>query len=63
MPHGLADLPAHDPTPAVTISLVEQARGGPFVFWGELEAACLYRCKGKSALTAVEIFAPSADVA
>ncbi len=44
---------------AVTVSLVEQARGGPFVFWDALGAAC-----AKAAdlgFDAVEIFAPSAD--
>lgn len=44
---------------AVTVSLVEQARGGPFVFWDDLGAAC-----AKAAdlgFDAVEIFAPSAD--
>ena len=45
--------------PSVTISLVEQARGGPFVFWGELEAAC--RAAKQIGFTAVEIFAPSAE--
>lgn len=42
----------------VTISLVEEARGGPFVFWDDLAGAV-----GKAAelgFDAVEIFAPSA---
>jgi sugar phosphate isomerase/epimerase len=45
---------------SVTISLVPQAKGGPFVFWGDLEG----HCQKASALgyDAVEIFAPSADV-
>lgn len=40
----------------VTISLVEQARGGPFVFSGDLEGAC--RTAGEMGFDAVEIFAP-----
>ena len=42
---------------AVTVSLVPEARGGPFVFWDDLEAAC----RNASALgfDAVELFAPS----
>ncbi len=43
---------------AVTISLVPQARGGPFVFWDDLAAAC-----GKAAalgFDAVELFMPDA---
>ena len=44
----------------VTISLVDQARGGPFVFWDDLAAACTdAKAMG---FDAVEIFAPSADV-
>jgi sugar phosphate isomerase/epimerase len=43
----------------VTISLVEQARGGPFIFWGELEAAC--RTAKQIGFDAVEIFAPAAE--
>ena len=43
----------------VTISLVEQARGGPFVFWKDLPTAC-QQAKGLG-FDAVEIFAPSAD--
>jgi len=44
---------------AVTISLVNEARGGPFVFWDDLTGGC----EKASALgfDAVEIFAPSAD--
>jgi sugar phosphate isomerase/epimerase len=41
---------------AVTISLVEQARGGPFVFWDNLDAAC--QTASKLGFDAVEIFAP-----
>ena len=44
---------------AVTVSLVEQARGGPFVFWDDLGAACA--AAAGLGFDAVEIFAPSAD--
>jgi sugar phosphate isomerase/epimerase len=44
---------------AVTISLVPEARGGPFVFWDDLAAGC---AKAKSlGFDAVEVFARSAD--
>lgn len=43
----------------VTISLVEEARGGPFVFWHDLPAAC--RTAGELGYDAVEVFPPSAD--
>lgn len=44
---------------AVTLSLVPEARGGPFVFWDDLPAACL---KARQlGFDAIEIFAPSAD--
>ena len=45
--------------PSVTISLVPQAKGGPFVFWGDLAGGC-----AKAAAlgyAAVEIFLPGAD--
>ena len=43
---------------AVTISLVAEARGGPFVFWDDLPAACR---KAKAlGFDGIEIFAPSA---
>lgn len=42
---------------AVTISLVEQARGGPFVFWGDLAGSI--RKAAALGFDAVEIFAPS----
>jgi sugar phosphate isomerase/epimerase len=45
--------------PAVTISLVSQARGGPFVFWDDLAAAC--RAAAAIGFPAVEIFAPGPD--
>lgn len=39
---------------AVTISLVPEARGGPFVFWDDLEASC--RHAAELGFDAVEIF-------
>jgi sugar phosphate isomerase/epimerase len=45
---------------AVTISLVEEARGGPFVFWHDLPEAC--RTAKELGFDAIEIFPPSADV-
>lgn len=44
---------------AVTISLVPEARGGPFVFWDDLPTACL--AAAKLEFDAIEIFPPSAD--
>jgi sugar phosphate isomerase/epimerase len=44
---------------AVTVSLVEEARGGPFVFWHDLAEAC--RKAQKLGFDAVEVFPPSAD--
>jgi sugar phosphate isomerase/epimerase len=44
---------------SVTISLVEEARGGPFVFWHDLPGAC-----GKAralGFDAIEVFPPNAD--
>ncbi len=41
---------------AVTVSLVEQARGGPFVFWDDL-AAAFHEAK-ELGYDAIEIFAP-----
>src|SRR5260370_14992534 len=44
---------------AVTITLVPEARGGPFIFWDDLAAAC-----AKAAalgFDAVEVFPPSAE--
>jgi sugar phosphate isomerase/epimerase len=46
---------------AITISLVPQARGGPFVFWDDLEAGCA--SAAKLGFDAVEIFPPNADAA
>ncbi|MEX2212811.1 MAG: sugar phosphate isomerase/epimerase family protein [Phycisphaeraceae bacterium] len=44
---------------AITLSLVPESRGGPFVFWDDLPAAC----KKAAALgyDAIEIFAPGPD--
>ncbi|MCE9607877.1 MAG: sugar phosphate isomerase/epimerase [Planctomycetia bacterium] len=44
---------------AVTISLVKEARGGPFVFWDDLAAGC--RKAAELGFDAVEVFPPSAD--
>jgi sugar phosphate isomerase/epimerase len=44
---------------AVTVSLVPEVRGGPFVFWDDLPAACAQaRALG---FDAVEVFPPAAD--
>ncbi len=44
---------------AVTVSLVNEARGGPFVFWDDLPAAAK---KAKAlGFDAIEIFPPAAD--
>src|SRR4051794_21735122 len=45
---------------SITISLVPEAKGGPFVFWGDLPGSCAKATK--LGFDAVEIFAPSADV-
>lgn len=44
---------------AVTVSLVKEARGGPFVFWDDLAAAC--EKAAELGFDAVEIFAPGPD--
>ena len=44
---------------AVTVSLVAEARGGPFVFWEGLEDAC--RRAAELGFDAIEIFPPAAD--
>jgi len=44
---------------AITISLVPQARGGPFVFWDDLAAGCSKAAR--HGFDAVEIFAPGAE--
>ena len=43
---------------AVTVSLVPEARGGPFVFWDELAGAC--ETAAKLGFDAIELFPPSA---
>lgn len=44
---------------AVTVSLVSEARGGPFVFWDGLEDACARAAE--VGFDAIEIFPPSAE--
>lgn len=44
---------------AITVSLVEEARGGPFVFWDGIPAACARAAE--LGYDAIEIFAPSAE--
>lgn len=44
---------------AITLSLVEQARGGPFVFWDGLEAAAAEAAR--LGFDAIEIFPPAAE--
>jgi sugar phosphate isomerase/epimerase len=44
---------------AVTISLVSEARGGPFVFWDDLASGC--RKASELGFDAVEIFPPGPD--
>ena len=43
---------------SVTVSLVPEARGGPFVFWDDLPGAC--GTAGKLGFDGIEIFPPSA---
>lgn len=45
--------------PSVTISLVPQAKGGPFVFWGDLPGSCAQA--EQLGYTAVELFLPGPD--
>ena len=47
------------PQSCVTISLVEEARGGPFVFWDGLEDGC--RRAHELGFDAVEVFPPGPD--
>jgi sugar phosphate isomerase/epimerase len=44
---------------AVTVSLVPEARGGPFVLWDDLPAAC--KTASELGFDAIELFAPSPD--
>ena len=45
--------------PCATISLIPEARGGPFLFWDDLASAC--EKAAALGFSAVEIFAPSPD--
>ena len=47
------------PRSAVTVSLVAEAKGGPFVFWDDLPAAC--RHAKLLGFDAIELFAPGPD--
>ena len=44
---------------AITVSLVSEARGGPFVFWDDLPGAC--RAAQSLGFDAIEIFPPAPD--
>ena len=44
---------------AVTISLVSEARGGPFVFWDDFADGC--RQAAELGFDAVEVFPPDAE--
>jgi len=44
---------------AVTISLVPEARGGPFVYWDDLEVSC--RKAAALGFDGIEVFAPHAN--
>ncbi len=44
---------------AVTVSLVSEARGGPFVYWDDLPAACA--AAAELGFDAIELFAPGPD--
>ncbi|MCC9655388.1 sugar phosphate isomerase/epimerase family protein [Rhodopirellula halodulae] len=44
---------------AITVSLVEEARGGPFVYWDGMQDAC--EKASALAFDAIEIFAPGPD--
>lgn len=47
------------PKSAITISLVEEARGGPFVLWDDLDTSC--RTAKELGFDAVELFLPGPD--
>ncbi len=47
------------PRSAVTVSLVTEAKGGPFVFWDDLPGAC--RHAAELGFDAIELFAPGPD--
>jgi sugar phosphate isomerase/epimerase len=44
---------------AVTVSLIPEARGGPFVFWDDLAVAC--RKAQELGFDAIEVFPPAGD--
>jgi sugar phosphate isomerase/epimerase len=44
---------------AITVSLVAEAKGGPFVFWDDLTAAC--RQAAELGFDSIELFAPGPD--
>lgn len=44
---------------AVTVSLVPEVRGGPFVFWDDLPRAC--KLAGDLGFDAIEVFPPDAE--
>ena len=44
---------------AITVSLVTEAKGGPFVFWDDLKGAC--RHAAELGYNAIELFAPGPD--
>ncbi|MEZ6076444.1 MAG: hypothetical protein R3C56_12530 [Pirellulaceae bacterium] len=44
---------------AITVSLVSEARGGPFVFWDDLSGA--FSRTAELGFDAIEIFAPGPD--
>ncbi|HID22521.1 MAG TPA: sugar phosphate isomerase/epimerase, partial [Planctomycetaceae bacterium] len=44
----------------VTVSLLPEARGGPFIFWDDLSEAC--RKAGQLDFDAVELFATTSDL-
>lgn len=44
---------------AITVSLVDEARGGPFVLWDRLPAACA--AAAELGFDAIEVFAPGPD--
>jgi sugar phosphate isomerase/epimerase len=44
---------------SITISLVPEAKGGPFVFWGDLAGSCAKAAE--LGFEAVEVFAPSGE--
>ena len=47
------------PRSAVTVSLVSESKGGPFVFWDDLPAAC--QQAANLGFDAIELFAPGPD--